>query len=70
MDYFLSDAFKISVLLNPFAVLSTFIALAGKRSETEKKKIVIRTCIAAMAAGIVVLSCGEMLFSLLDINLD
>ncbi|MBE6390446.1 MAG: MarC family protein [Lentisphaerae bacterium] len=70
MEIFLSDAFKIAVLLNPFAVLSTFLALAGKQSVAEKKSILIRTCIAALVAGIVVLFSGKMLFSLLDINLD
>lgn len=70
MEHFLSDAFKISVLLNPFAVLSTFIALAGKLGATEKKAIMLKTCVAAMLAGLVVLFSGKMLFSLLDINID
>ena len=37
MHQFLSDSFKIAVLLNPFAVLSTFIALTGDRTTDEKK---------------------------------
>lgn len=70
MHQFLSDSFKITVLLNPFAVLSTFIALTGDRTTEEKKKIMIRTCIASMVAGIVVLFSGNIIFSLIDINLD
>ena len=70
MHQFLSDSFKIAVLLNPFAVLSTFIALTGDRTTEEKKKIMIRTCIASMIAGMVVLFSGNIIFSLIDINLD
>ena len=70
MHQFLSDSFKIAVLLNPFAVLSTFIALTGDRTTDEKKKIMIRTCIASMVAGVVVLFSGNIIFSLIDINLD
>ena len=70
MHQFLSDSFKIAVLLNPFAVLSTFIALTGERTTEEKKKIMIRTCIASMVAGVVVLFSGNIIFSLIDINLD
>lgn len=70
MDYFLTDSFKIAVLLNPFAVLSTFIALTGKRSVEQKKIIMIHTCIAALAAGLIVLFSGNIVFKLLDINID
>ena len=70
MHQFLSDSFKIAVLLNPFAVLSTFIALTGDRTTDEKKKVMIRTCIASMVAGVVVLFSGNIIFSLIDINLD
>ena len=70
MNQFLSDSFKIAVLLNPFAVLSTFIALTGQWTTREKAKIMLRTCFAAMAAGIVVLFSGNIVFSLIDINID
>lgn len=70
MNRFLADSFQIAVLLNPFAVLSTFIALTGQLTTGEKAGIMIRTCIAAMIAGVVVLFCGNIIFSLLDIDLD
>lgn len=70
MNQFLSDSFKIAVLLNPFAVLSTFIALTGQWPTREKAKIMLRTCLAAMTAGIVVLFSGNIVFSLIDINID
>lgn len=70
MEYFLSNGFKIAVLLNPFAVLSTFIALAGKRSVEEKARIMFQTCFASAAAGLIVLFSGNLIFSLMDINLD
>ena len=70
MNQFLSDSFKIAVLLNPFAVLSTFIALTGQWTTRDKAKIMLRTCLAAMTAGIVVLFSGNIIFSLIDINID
>jgi len=70
MNQFLSDSFKIAVLLNPFAVLSTFIALTGQWTIREKAKIMLRTCLAAMTAGIVVMFSGNIVFSLIDINID
>ena len=70
MNQFLSDSFKIAVLLNPFAVLSTFIALTGQWPTREKAKIMLCTCLAAMTAGIVVLFSGNIVFSLIDINID
>ncbi len=53
-----------------FAVLSTFIALTGQWTTREKAKIMLRTCIAAMTAGVVVLFSGNIVFALIDINLD
>ena len=70
MDQFWSDSFKIAVLLNPFAVLSTFIALTGQLATREKAGIMFRTCLAATIAGVVVLFSGDIIFSLLDIDLD
>ena len=70
MNQFLADSFKIAVLLNPFAVLSTFIALTGQWTPREKAKIMLRTCLAAMTAGIVVMFSGNIVFSLIDINID
>ena len=70
MEIFLKDAFKISILLNPFAVLSTFIALTGSRTSGQRLRIMIHTCLAALAAGAVVLFSGNIIFSLIDINLN
>lgn len=70
MTSFLSNAVKITILLNPFAVLSTFMALAGDKTVAEKKKIVLGTCAASLIAGLVILFSGELIFTLLGINID
>ena len=62
MEIFLKDAFKISILLNPFAVLSTFIALTGSRTSGQRLRIMIHTCLAALAAGAAVPFCVLALF--------
>jgi len=70
METFLTDAFQISILLNPFAVLSTFMALTGKENVQERAAILLHSCLAAAAAGLVVLFSGNLFFKLLDIDLN
>ncbi len=70
MVLFLITAFQILVLLNPFAVLSTFLAMDVSPSSRERLKTVIRCGFAVMGAGVLLFFCGNLIFSLLGINID
>jgi len=70
MKFFWSDAFQIAVLLNPFAVLSTFIALTGGKTVRERAVIMCRTCCVVMGTGLLVMFSGDFLFLLMGINVD
>lgn len=70
METFWKDAFKITVLLNPGAVLAAFLALTGNRGAAFRRRIAALTALTTLAAGCVVLFSGTMIFSLLDINLN
>ncbi len=69
MDIFPAAFLKIAILLNPFAVLSTFIALTGRKTARERTAIVMRTCAAVTVAGLVVLFSGNALLALLGLGL-
>jgi len=69
MDIFPAAFLKIAILLNPFAVLSTFIALTGRKTARERTAIVVRTCAAVTVAGLVVLFSGNALLALLGVGL-
>lgn len=69
MDIFPASFVKIAILLNPFAVLTTFLALTAERSARERTAIVVKTCAAVTAAGLVVLFSGNALLGLLGLGL-
>lgn len=70
MEFFLGVSFKILVLLNPFAVLSTFLALTSGFSPEERTGVACRCAAATLTAGVVLFFCGPLLFAALGINLD
>src|SRR5574344_2539489 len=70
MEYFFVTAFKILVLLNPFAVLTTFLALTAGYTQHERSVVVWWSACAAFGAGVVLFFSGNLLFSALGINVD
>lgn len=69
MEQFFVTAVKILILLNPFAVLSTFLSLTAEHTPMERFWISIKSGVAVMAAGIVLFFCGQAVFSLLGIDI-
>ena len=68
MEQFLGTVIKILILLNPFAVLSTFLSLTADNTPAERLQISIKSGIAVMAAGTVLFFCGQAVFLLLGID--
>ncbi len=60
----------ILILLNPSAVLSTFLALTANEDERTRKNIVLRSAVAVLAAGIILYFSGTVIFNLFGINID
>lgn len=69
MDIFPTAFIKIAILLNPFAVLTTFLALTASKTPRERTAIVARTCGAVAVAGLMVLFSGNALLALLGVGL-
>ena len=69
MDIFPTAFIKIAILLNPFAVLTTFLALTASKTARERTAIVVRTCGAVAVAGLVVLFSGNALLAALGVGL-
>ena len=70
MDHFLVTAVKILVLLNPCAVLSTYLALTPEATAAERTRVVLQCAAAVMLAGTLLFLSGGIVFRLLDIDLD
>lgn len=70
MEHFFVTAVKILVLLNPCAVLSTYLALTQGATNGERKRVVLQCGIAVMLAGTLLFFSGGIIFRLLDINPD
>ncbi|MBE6355769.1 MAG: MarC family protein [Lentisphaerae bacterium] len=68
MEQFFMTTVKILILLNPFAVLSTFLPLTSEHTAQERLWISIKSGIAVMAAGTLLFFCGQAVFSLLGID--
>lgn len=69
MDIFPTAFIKIAILLNPFAVLTTFLALTAGKTPRERTAIVARTCGAVAVAGLAVLFSGNALLAALGVGL-
>ena len=60
----------ILILLNPSAVLSTFLALTANESERSRRNIALRSAAAVICAGIVLYFSGAVIFKIFGINID
>lgn len=60
----------ILILLNPSAVLSTFLALTVNESERSRRNIALRSAAAVICAGIVLYFSGAVIFRIFGINID
>ena len=70
MIKFLMLTLHILVLLNPSAVLSTFLALTANESERGRRSIAMRSAAAVICAGIVLYFSGTVIFRIFGINID
>lgn len=70
METFFVTSLKILILLNPFAVLSTFLSLTSDCTPRQRMEVGLKSGIAVLVAGIILFFSGNIIFSLLDINID
>lgn len=66
----LFTSIQILILLNPFAVLSTFLAMTPRWTERERRMLVLRAMITVIVAGVALFFGGSVIFSLFGINID
>ena len=66
----LFTSIQILILLNPFAVLSTFLAMTPRWTERERRMLVLRAMITVIVTGITLFFGGSVIFSLFGINID
>ena len=69
MEIFFATSLKILILLNPFAVLSTFLSLTAECTPSERLQISLKSGSAVIVSGVLLFFCGQSLFSLLGINI-
>ena len=67
---FLILTLHILILLNPSAVLSTFLALTANDSEQSRRHTALRSAVAVIAAGVVLYFSGTVIFKIFGINID
>lgn len=67
---FLMLSIHILILLNPTAVLSTFLALTGDESEKNRRQIALRSSAAVVLTGIMLYFSGTVIFRIFGINID
>ena len=67
---FLMLTLHILILLNPSAVLSTFLALTANENERSRRNIVFRSTVAIICIGIVLYFSGTVIFKIFGINID
>ena len=60
----------ILILLNPSAVLSTFLALTANDPERTRRNIALRSAAAVILAGIILYFSGTVIFKIFGINID
>lgn len=70
MSTTLLTSVQILVLLNPFAVLSTFLAMTPRWTERERRLLVLRAMVTVIVAGVTLFFGGSVIFSLFGINID
>ena len=70
MEIFFATSLKILILLNPFAVLSTFLSLTAECTPSERLQISLKSGSAVIVSGVLLFFCGQSLFSLLGISGD
>ena len=66
----LFTSIQILILLNPFAVLSTFLPMTPRWTERERRMLVLRAMITVIVAGVTLFFGGSVIFSLFGINID
>ena len=67
---FLMLTLHILILLNPSAVLSTFLALTSAENERTRQHIVLRSAAAILLASILFYFSGTIIFKIFGINID
>ena len=67
---FFASVLQIIILLNPFAVLSTFLSLTAAYTAGERLRTVSRCGIVAAASCILLYFSGTVIFRLFGINID
>ena len=60
----------ILILLNPSAVLSTFLALTADENERTRRNIALRSAVAVICAGVLLYFSGAVIFKIFGINID
>ena len=60
----------ILILLNPSAVLSTFLALTADEDERTRRNIALRSAVAVICAGGLLYFSGAVIFKIFGINID
>ena len=60
----------ILILLNPSAVLSTFLALTADEDERTRRNIALRSAVAVICAGVVLYFSGAVIFKIFGINIE
>ena len=70
MELFFVTGVKILVLLNPCAVLTTYLALTARATPPERRRVILLFAAAVATAGTLLFFGGGILFRLLGIDLD
>ncbi len=58
------------VLLNPFAVLSTFLSMTSEYDRAARRQVVVRAGITILLASVLLFFSGGVVFRLFGINID
>lgn len=70
MTGFLMLGLQILILLNPFAVLSTFLSLTPDYTREERRQVVFRSTVTVILSSVLLYFSGGVIFSLFGINMD
>ncbi len=70
MTGFLMLTVQILILLNPFAVLSTFLSLTPDYTREERRQVLFRSTVTVILSSVLLYFSGGVIFSLFGINMD
>lgn len=70
MTAFAILSMQFLVLLNPFAVLSTFLSMTPEYDRKARRKVVLRAGITILAASLLLFFSGGIIFRIFGINID